>query len=483
MREHPELFQFPYIGRGDPDHTFRHPYEPSPGGDPVDGWFQLGSAVITNHPRTRRDVVRLTSASQANQGIIYNAVRTESNNFNGYFDIEMDTSRESNEAADGMGFFFARHTPELGSAMGISHTFQGLGIIIDTFSNSRTRNVPYLYAYVSDGTKEWNPDSDGSDTEVAAGCKLEMNTQIRVYVQYIDETLHVGVAMNPRTPHRWHTCFKASNVRLPFSNGGHFAFAGETGHFFAMHEVHDAIFVDESRHSGENYHSEYHAQDYGNDERSRGSHHDEYESHRDERRGETSERSYDSSTRRDKQEHAANPDPNSRVHRGSDAHQSLSGSLDLQVYEVFNSMSSALKNMGDKEAENTKLRLDGVRDVTTHLIKEMEKQKSELGNLIGTLRHLKETAGDLTYAGDRFSSQLKGLHKSLRTLREKTEMVSDSHDDMHSDLIDHHGTVVGRRPKGNGVLVMFLVIQILLGAAVYFVSKMSGSSRKMGRMV
>ena len=40
--------------------------------------------------------------------------------------------------------------------------------------------------------------------------------------------------------------FQVSNVHLPFSNGGYLAFAGETGHFFALHEVHDAVFVDEA---------------------------------------------------------------------------------------------------------------------------------------------------------------------------------------------------------------------------------------------
>nr|AAM93989.1 glycoprotein [Griffithsia japonica] len=153
---HPALFLFPYSGRGDPDHSFLHPYSPSYQGDPITGWFQMGTTAIARSS-FGRDVVRLTSASQANQGILYNHIRTDSQNFNGYIDVQMDSSRESQEPADGMGLFFTRDRPKLGSAMGMTHTFQGLGIIIDTFSNSRTRRVPYVYAYVSDGTKTWNP--------------------------------------------------------------------------------------------------------------------------------------------------------------------------------------------------------------------------------------------------------------------------------------------------------------------------------------
>lgn len=428
------------------------------------GWFQIGTTVVTRD-KSGRNIVRLTSASQANQGILYNAIRTETPNFNGYFDIQVDTVRESHEAADGLGFFFTQERPELGSAMGMTHTFKGLGIIIDTFSNSRSRHVPYLYAYVSDGKKPWNPDTDGADTEVARGCQLEMNTQVRVYVQFVDGDLHVGVAMNPRTPHRWHTCFKATNVRLPFNEGGYLAFAGETGHFFAHHEVHDVAFTDESPHSGEGYRSDYGAQSYGH------------------------EQSYAREEPPPKPAHEeqhAPPmasDPKSRIHKGDTPESSLSGSLDLQVYDLFNTMSNELSKLGDHTADDTRMRLDGVRDVTAHLVKEMEKQKNDMGDLIEVLKHLKHTAGDLMYSTDRFTAQVRGLHRSLKTLRERTEQVSESHDDMHSDILEHHSNMSDPSRGGKGVLVMFLIMQVLLGCAFYFVTKMSASSRKMGRMV
>lgn len=52
-----------------------------------------------------------------------------------------------------MGFFFVCDCPEIGSAMGIKGRIQGVGIIIDKFSSSQTNHVPYLYAYVWDGSK------------------------------------------------------------------------------------------------------------------------------------------------------------------------------------------------------------------------------------------------------------------------------------------------------------------------------------------
>lgn len=475
MQANAPLFRFPYLGHGDPDHSFRHPYQSSPHGDAIDGWVQLGTAIVTRSV-TGRDVCRLTSSSQANQGVVYNIIRTTSNNFNGYIDIQMDSARDSHEAADGMGFFFTKDKPQLGSAMGMSHTFQGLGLIVDTFSNSRTRRVPYMYAYVSDGMKSWNPDTDGSDSEITRGCQLEMNSKIRIYIQYVDEELHVGVAMNARSPQKWHTCFKATNVKLPFSGGGYFAFAGETGHFFALHEVHDAVFIDEADHTqghGTAYEQEY----YGTtnqDQRTEEKHHVD--------QGPTGH-SHTEEKKEDERKHATDPDPGSRIHRGQSATDSLSGSLDLQVYEVFNSMASSLRQLGDHESGDTKLRLDGVRDITAHLIVEMQKQKTDLGNLIGTLRHLKNTAGDLTYTSDRFTEQLRGLHSSIAAMRDTTDNMANSHDDMHEDLINHHMDVVSKNKGGKGPLVMFLVIQVLLVAAIYFVNKMHATTRKLGRMV
>lgn len=474
---HPEVFSFPYVGRGDPDHSFIHPYYPSPGGDPINAWFQLGTAAVTRS-QSGRDVVRLTSASQANQGILYNTFRTDSNNFNGYIDIQMSTSRESNEPADGMGLFFARDRPQLGSAMGITHTYQGLGIIVDTFSNSRSRKTPYLYAYVSDGTKEWNPNTDGTDTEVARGCHVEMNQKVRIYIQYVDEELHVGVAMNEKDPYRWHTCFKASNVKLPFTGGGYLVFAAETGHFFAMHDVHDAAFVDESAHE----HHDYAPQDYGADahrQEQRDPQHQDEQQHAQPH----TETQPDPDARRNKL-HDERSDPTSRIHQGSSATDSLSGSMDLQVYDMFNEISAVLQDMHGDKIEETRLRINGVRDVTGHLVKELEKQKADMTNAIDTLRHLKATAGELAYSSDHFTAQLRALHKSLRLLQDRTEDAMDTHEETYSEVMDHHAALSTQGNfGGKAIIFLFVMVQLLMIAMVLSLVKGISSTKKLSRMV
>lgn len=466
---HPELFKFPYVGRGNPDFSFRHPFQPSVADDPVDGWVQHGTAVVTQG-QGGLDVVRLTGPGQAHQGLFHSVTKTDTNNFNAFFDIRMETVRESHEAADGMGFFFVKDKPVLGSAMGISDKSVGLGFIIDTFSNSRTRRVPYLYAYVSDGKRQWNPDLDGGDVELTRGCKLEMNTRVRVNIQYIDGNLHVGVALNPSSPHRWHTCFKMANVRLPFSDGGYFAFSGETGHFFAIHEVYNAAIVVEE-----------HDAVHGSTTRKQAP--SNADANRVQSGGDSGQRQQSKSTGSSAGQAPPVKDAASRVHRANDPTTSLSGSIDLQVYEVFNSVTKAISGLGDKESLDTKTRLNGVKDMVSQLVREVERQKTDVADLIGTLGHLKATAGDLSYSAERFSGQIKGMHSSIQSLKKKSDEMSRSHDDMHADVTLHHSTMLESGNGGHAPLVMFIVGQGLLVAAVVFVNRLTTANRKMGRMV
>ncbi len=498
-RSLPDLFQFPYMGHGDHILSFHQPYQPDEDGDPVNGWVQLGSSTVTSDAQGR-DIVRLTTTAQANQGLLYAYTRTHSNNFNGWFDIQITTSPESHEAADGMALFFSNNRPIIGSAMGISHTLAGLGIVIDTFSNSRTRQVPYMYAYISDGRKEWNPDTDGADTQITNGCHLELNKPMRIFVQYIDEKLTVGVSLTPHTPNHWHLCFKADNVKLPFSDGGYLAFSGETGHFFAAHEVHAASFVAErppnhfngdlERQKKEREMMEQHQME----ERRRQQDRERYERERREReereyreRMEREHRERDTQSQGYRQDSHPNYGSSDGQRMAGEASRSLSGSLDKQVADVFNSLSDHMRGYNDHDAEDTKQRLSGVRDMTSHVLHEIGRQRDELKEAVETLNHLKSSAGDLQYTTSRFTSHVKAMQSSVRALRTRTKEIHRTHDDIQDNIDHHQESLAALAEKKGGAdssfLILFGVLQCFLVVAAFMVNKLSASSRKMGRMV
>lgn len=477
----PALFQFPYVGPGDPVLSFHQPYQPDEDGDPVNGWVQLGSSTVTSDVQGR-DIVRLTTSAQANQGLFYAYTKTQTNNFNGWFDIQIDTSPESHEAADGMGLFFSGTRPVIGSAMGLAHTLPALGLIIDTFSNSRTRQVPYLYAYVQDGRREWNPDTDGSDTELTKGCHLEMNKPIRIFVQYVDESLVVGVSLTPHTPNHWHICFKADNVRLPFDDGGYLAFAGETGHFFAAHEVHASSFIAERPPAHYNADVER-KRDTTHEENMRAMERERYERERRERE----EREYrDRLARENRGEHGTHSQSYREGNSGDSTHQ-LSGVIDKEVASVFNSLSDHMRGFNDNDAEDTKQRLAGVRDMTTHVLHEVGRQREDLKKATETLSHLKSSAGDLAYATSRFTSHVKAMQNSVRALRQRTKDIHSTHHQMQENLDSHQEHLHSLSSKSGGgdssFLILFGVLQCFLIVAALIVNKYANTGKKLGRMV
>lgn len=491
-RNFPDLFKYPYHGHGDPMLSFHHPFEPDADGDPVSGWVQLGSAMVTSDTHGK-EMVRLTTTAQANQGLFYSYTKTSNNDFNGWFDIQINTAPDSHEPADGMGLFFTSQRPVVGSAMGMSHTLQGLGLIIDTFSNSRTRMTPYLYAYVSDGHKAWNPDVDGADTELAKGCHLELNKPIRIFIQFVNGKLSVGVTFTPHNPDHWHTCFTVDHVSLPFSDGGYLSFVGETGHFFAAHDVHGASFVAEHRGVEEQNQRRQrdeaaereHREREERERRDREYHYNSHDSH--------SSREQDDRERRDREdmERREREDRDRQSHGssgGGTAAGALAGNLDKQVADVFSSISEHMRGFSDRDAEDTKNRINGVRDMVTHILHEVSRQRSEVQRVVDTLAHLKESANSLSYATSRFKSHLQTMHKSVDTLRARTHDMSTTHTTLQEHLEEHAGKMHMNNGKRGGrgdtaFFVLFFVLQIMFVAAFVVSSKLSNNSRKLGRMV
>lgn len=227
---------FPFFGVGDFWHSFEHPFHSGPN-EALLHWEAKGAAILTSSPDVGGDVVRLTPAVQGRSGIMVNTIRTNSNDFSGYIDFEVRTSKSSHEAADGFGFWFLRDSPALGPAMGINEKFVGLGVVVDTFANTRSTRVPYVYGLVNDGTRAWDFSSDGAKQQLTPGCRAELDRPMRMYVSYEAAAGTLKVAMSQATAHaHWYHCFEATNVHLPFS-GGLFAVSAETGHFFATHDV------------------------------------------------------------------------------------------------------------------------------------------------------------------------------------------------------------------------------------------------------
>mmetsp|Transcript_17455 Transcript_17455/g.36237 ORF Transcript_17455/g.36237 Transcript_17455/m.36237 type:complete len:592 (-) Transcript_17455:2230-4005(-) len=229
---------FPMIGVGYPVYSFRSPFPFSPDSI-MPNWIAVGStlqATGTSPHGTSSDSVRLTPMMQSAEGVFYHQIpaRTAAG-FDMFFDFTITKGEGSQEPADGLAFWFTEKHPSPGPVHGNEAGFKGLGIIIDTYSNSRKRRHPYLYGWVNDGTPNWVDNRDGEGVELTSGCNLDLNENVRVYVQYKHETVKVAISMSQPHAHHFH-CFTAEHVRLDFS-AGYFGFSASTGHFFSTHDI------------------------------------------------------------------------------------------------------------------------------------------------------------------------------------------------------------------------------------------------------
>lgn len=459
----PELTAFPYgSGRGDYHHSFVHPYTPSSEGDPIAHWLQTGSAIVTS--AGGRDVVRLVNGGQGLQGVLMSTMHTETNNFNGFFDIAITSQPSSAEPADGMGFFFADSQMGVGSAMGINERFRGLGIVIDTFSNSRSVKVPYLYAYVSEGNKPWNPDSDGKDTELTPGCQIPMDTPVRVYVQFVDSNLHVGISLN-RDHRKWHTCFRYNNVPMPFKDGGFMHFAAETGHFYAAHDVYDAGFV-----IGDAFV-------------------DDTETREHPHVAQVGEPHFVDS-------HASSGTAPEAASNGlEESHSKLESHLDEKAVELYSELTGVMSSLGGSmsyaESRALQQSFTSLAHVTRHAFDEIERMTQETRDIQKALIRMRATSAELKDYTQRFSASLKTLHDSSRGLRASNNKLRAEHEETKSLVLRHGnlmhelvGNIVEARPHGVFSTLVFVLLQLLLMAGFAVVAKMGNvAGRKIGRMV
>lgn len=458
-----ELSHFPFNGLGDAVHSFHHPFVPS-SNDAISHWRQAGTATAaTSHDG--RDIVKLTPPSQGSQGLIYNLAHTGTNNFNGFVDIKIETSPQSRTAADGMGIFFSKSLPKHGSAMGMHDRFTGLGIIIDTYANTKKRKMPYMYAYVSDGTKDWNPDGDGTDSEVAPGCTLELDKVVRVYIRYVHETLHVAYSLTQgHEQNEWHTCFVKENLKLPFQGGGYFAVAGETGYYFSVHEVYSAQFVVDEEYWNEDV-EELFDDESLSDVAGKQAHADDYAK--------------------------AHEKPEAQGKSGEHhATAILTGALDANMRDLHDQLIMQFSKAGSGMSTQDRDRMDTVQTLSTQLVDEVTRQATDMKNVVENIGRMRKMIEELAGVSDKFSKDIQVLENSLRSLHYASNDLKSLHEGARQEL--KRGKKVLRdkvkrlasSSKGAGSMwVLFVLAQVMMGLTAYVILKMDTSVPKYARMV
>jgi len=235
--------RFPRFPRGGAYRNFEAPFVP---GDlsPVKNFAFFGDAAVRTRPMNKLikgepvDHVQLTPARPSSSGLIVNEYRANGLDFDASVDIEIVKGARSAQNADGVAFWYLKDPPAEGPVYGIQSRFSGLGIVVDTYSNSQRHDHPYIYAWLNDGTVDWDDSVDGHGVQLTEGCvldKISLETPTRISIQLDEGVLKVAYSIGHYFA--WKVCFEAHNVKLPFTNGGVFAVSASTGSFYAEHFV------------------------------------------------------------------------------------------------------------------------------------------------------------------------------------------------------------------------------------------------------
>jgi lectin, mannose-binding 2 len=73
---------------------------------------------------------------------------------------------------DGMAMWLTKQRAQTGTVFGCIDNFEGLGIFIDTYKNSRPGvSFPYVMAMLGDGQTSYDNDHDGQANEIG-GCSV-----------------------------------------------------------------------------------------------------------------------------------------------------------------------------------------------------------------------------------------------------------------------------------------------------------------------
>ncbi|CAL1547677.1 unnamed protein product [Lymnaea stagnalis] len=232
------------------EHSLTKPYQGS--GMGVPHWDFLGSTIVTNSH------IRLTPDRQSKFGAIWNNVHCSSQNWELHIQFKVHGSGKA-LFGDGFAVWYTRERMQPGSVFGSIDRFVGLAVFLDTYSNHNgphNHNHPYISAMISNGSLQYDHDTDGTHTQLA-GCEAQFrnkNYDTYLAIRYERNLLTVSTDIDNKSG--WKECFSVSGIKLPI--GYYFGVSAATGDLADNHDVISIKFYDLDTDDGKNVDVGYH---------------------------------------------------------------------------------------------------------------------------------------------------------------------------------------------------------------------------------
>jgi len=149
-------------------------------------WWDFGADSYINTNKH----IRLTRARPSQMGWLWSRLPVTAANF--IIEVEFKISGESTHLfGDGLAIWITKGRAEPGPVFGNVDKFEGLGVFLDTYANSRhPYSFPRIVAMLGDGKTEYDQANDGEANSIGA-CSANYrrtNVATKLKITYVKDT-------------------------------------------------------------------------------------------------------------------------------------------------------------------------------------------------------------------------------------------------------------------------------------------------------
>jgi len=207
------------------------------GGTHIPFWEIGGSSIVMDTH------LRLTPNQPSQRGFIWSNRLLRARDWE--IVLKFSVGSEKKVGADGMAFWYTKERAQTGNIMGNSDTWNGLGIIIDTFDNDGQHDGPQIYAVHNDRSFAYDLGNDGDNSRKLGSCSAPVRQIsaapkfIKLLIRLKDKTLHVAYDNSEVTglDTDWQTCFTVPAPIEDTTTGYYLGVTAETGGLDDFHDV------------------------------------------------------------------------------------------------------------------------------------------------------------------------------------------------------------------------------------------------------
>ncbi|KAH9909430.1 legume-like lectin family-domain-containing protein [Epithele typhae] len=195
-------------------------------------WWDFGADAYVNTNK----YIRLTRARASQMGWLWSRAPLTASNF--VLEIEFKVSGDNNHLyGDGLAIWLTKDRAQPGPVFGSKDNFEGLGLFLDTYANSRhPYSFPRINAMLGDGKTSYDLDNDGEKNSLGA-CSANFrrtNVATKLKITYLREQ-YLNVKIQYKAWDEWTDCFTVQGVTLPLAP--YIGFSALTGDVSDNHDI------------------------------------------------------------------------------------------------------------------------------------------------------------------------------------------------------------------------------------------------------